>query len=226
MKFDHVTRLIQICLDIANMSDESGEKKEQFLPELGLGYGALSRSLRDGCKGVIELQDRYHRAVQSRNLAKISEKDAHDFLEDVFGDREPYTINDRDKERIKEFVASIKAEWEEQEHEPETAAASAAECAKSNSGIKYAVTKHMDGGFALFIGVFDEEAAFGAAYLALADRYPAGDTAPEHYITLPEMTEGESGYMLRLVNRESGETEEWTTVLEYDPSEKRVSMFK
>jgi hypothetical protein len=30
----------------------------------------------------------------------------------MFGDREVYTINDKDKERIKAFVMSITDEWE------------------------------------------------------------------------------------------------------------------
>jgi len=33
-------------------------------------------------------------------------------LEEMFGDREVYTINDNDKERIKAFVRSIQDEWE------------------------------------------------------------------------------------------------------------------
>lgn len=115
MKYDYVTRLVQTCLDIANIADEKGEKNERILDELGLGYRALSGILRRGCKEIIDLQDSYHAAVEAKQLAKIGEKSAHDFLEDIFGDRDIDTINDKDKERIKAFVKQIYAEWDAEE---------------------------------------------------------------------------------------------------------------
>ena len=80
-----------------------------------LGYRALSGILRCGCKEIIDLQNNYHGAIEAKNLAKIGEKEAHDVLEEMFGDREVYTINDKDKERIKAFVRSIQDEWERKE---------------------------------------------------------------------------------------------------------------
>ena len=115
MRYDSITRMIQVCLDIANLSDEHGEKDERILDELGLGYRALSGILRMGCKDVIDLQNSYHAAVAAKNIAKIGEDEAHDFLEEVFGDREPYTINETDKNRIKAFVKSIMDEWDAKE---------------------------------------------------------------------------------------------------------------
>ena len=112
MRNDYITRLVQICLDIANIADERGEADEPYFKELGLGYRALSGILRRGCKDIIDLQNNYHGAIEAKNLAKIGEKEAHDFLEEMFGDREVYTINDKDKERIKAFVRSIQDEWE------------------------------------------------------------------------------------------------------------------
>ena len=112
MRNDYITRLVQICLDIANIADERGETGEPYFEELGLGYRALSGILRRGCKEIIDLQNNYHGAIEEKNLAKIGEKEAHDVLEEMFGDREVYTINDKDKERIKEFVKSIQDEWE------------------------------------------------------------------------------------------------------------------
>ena len=115
MKYDSCTRLIQICLDIANIADEKGEKNERVLEELGLGYRALSGILRRGCKEIIDLQNSYHAAIEAKNLAEIGEKSVLDFTEAVFGDREIYCINDKDKERIKAFVRQIEAEWDAEE---------------------------------------------------------------------------------------------------------------
>ena len=112
MKYDYITRLMQVCLDIANLADEKGEQDEFILPELGLGYRALSGILRRGCKDIIDLQGKYHAAIEGKNLAKIGEKTAYGFLEDIFGDREIDSINDKDKERIKAFVKQIYDDWE------------------------------------------------------------------------------------------------------------------
>ena len=112
MRCDYVTRLVEVCLDIANVADERGEAGETYFEELGLGYRALSGILRRGCKEIIDLQNNYHGAIEAKNLAKIGEQEAHDILEEMFGDREVYTINDKDKERIKAFVMSITDEWE------------------------------------------------------------------------------------------------------------------
>lgn len=120
MKRDHITRLVQVCLDIANIADERGETGESYFEELGLGYRALSGILRCGCKEIIDLQNSYHGAIEDKNLAKIGEREAHDVLEEMFGDRELYTINDKDKERIKAFVRSIEDEWEERRTDEQT----------------------------------------------------------------------------------------------------------
>lgn len=115
MRYDYITRLVQACLDIANLADEKGEQDEFILPELGLGYRALSGILRRGCKEIIDLQGKYHAAIEEKNFAKIGEKTAYDFLEDIFGDREIDSINNKDKERIKAFVKQIYDEWEVEE---------------------------------------------------------------------------------------------------------------
>lgn len=110
-----IYRFLSICIELADLVDENGESgQEVYNKELGLGYLALSSYLRKGVQEVIDLQAKYHRAVESKTLAEIGEKEAHDFLEDVFGDREPYTINDKDKERIKAFVKNIMEEWDKE----------------------------------------------------------------------------------------------------------------
>lgn len=115
MKYDNCTRLIQICLDIANIADEKGEKNERVLEELGLGYRALSSILRGGCKEIIDLQNSYHAAIAARRIAEIGKESVDDFMEEVFGDREIHCINDKDKERIRAFVKQIEAEWDAEE---------------------------------------------------------------------------------------------------------------
>ena len=110
-----IYRFLSICIELADLVDENGESgREVYNKELGLGYRALSSYLRKGVQEVIDLQAKYHGAVASKTLAEIGKKEAHDFLEDVFGDREPYTINDKDKERIKAFVKSIMDEWDKE----------------------------------------------------------------------------------------------------------------
>ena len=115
MRNDYITRLVQICLDIANVADERGEVDKPYFEELGLGYRALSGILRRGCKEIIDLQNNYHGAIEAKNLAKIGEKrSTRCFGRDVRRQRSihVYTINDKDKERIKAFVRSIQDEWE------------------------------------------------------------------------------------------------------------------
>ena len=53
---------------------------------------------------VMELQEKYHHANELRNFAESCKESMEEFLRDVFGDAEIYSINDKDKERIKEFV--------------------------------------------------------------------------------------------------------------------------
>ena len=115
MKRSVMNIFLRYALDMANIVDEKGEAGEKIIiPELGIGYRVLSSYFRQGVKEVIDLQAKYYGAIASKNLAEIGEKEAHDFLEDVFGDREPYTINDKDKERIKAFVKSIMEEWDKE----------------------------------------------------------------------------------------------------------------
>lgn len=108
-----INYLVKICLDLANIVDRHGEKDEPYLEELKLGYRALSISLRRGVKAVIDLQDDYSKALEYQNYAEIGEKAARDFLQEVFGDEEIDTINDEDKQKIKEFAQQLMKNWEE-----------------------------------------------------------------------------------------------------------------
>jgi hypothetical protein len=114
-------RMLELCLNIADLIDEWGHEENPAVrlitDELGLGYRALSASLRDGVKEAVDLQARYRRAIENADLAKCGEKYARDFLEDVFGDRDIDSINDSDKERFRELYKKIQKEWDEQDGE-------------------------------------------------------------------------------------------------------------
>lgn len=121
-KFWHrcrMNKMLELCLNIANLIDDWGHEEKPaarlITDELGLGYRALSTSLREGVKAVIDLQARYRGAIETADLAKFGEKCARDFLEDVFGDRDIDSINDSDKERFRELYKKIRKEWDEQE---------------------------------------------------------------------------------------------------------------
>ena len=108
--------MLKICLNIADYYDNKGDTDENFLDdgltrELGLGYRALTNYLRKGVQEVISLQMNYHSACAQRNIEKSIQESQKEYLLNVFGDEEPYSINDKDKQRIKEFVQSIFAEW-------------------------------------------------------------------------------------------------------------------
>ncbi|MCI8800339.1 MAG: hypothetical protein HFH88_11090 [Lachnospiraceae bacterium] len=109
MKKDSLNKMLGIVLRIADIVDRHGEKGEEcyILDELGYGYLALSGYLRDGVKSAIDIQDKYSSLKNRLNYTEESEKDARNFLEDIFGDREPDTLNDEHKEKIREFISNL-----------------------------------------------------------------------------------------------------------------------
>ena len=117
MTRNYINELVRLCLDMAELADTHGEQNDEldFLRELGLGFRAFSGKLRRGALDIINLQDRYHREAEKARLCQIGEEEIQKFVEDVFGDPDAYTINDKDKQRIKEFVRQSEAEWEQEE---------------------------------------------------------------------------------------------------------------
>lgn len=81
-----------------------------YLSELGMGYGAALTYLRFGVKAVISLQEDCSKAKFQTKIAKISENNAMNFLEDIFGNTDIAEINESDKARIREFVRKIENE--------------------------------------------------------------------------------------------------------------------
>lgn len=122
MKPNYVNKLIKICLDIAELVDTKGDDDPEwfggdFSKEIGLGYRALSGYLRSGAKAVIDIQRDYHTARERLNFAEREAEDCREYMEELFGDPEPQSINEEDKKRIKDFVASIMKEWDEQDED-------------------------------------------------------------------------------------------------------------
>lgn len=114
---NNINELVRLCLNMAELADTHGEQDsgQDFLKELGLGYRAFSGKLRSGVIEIVNLQSSYHKETEKARLCQIGEAEMQKFVEDVFGDPEAYTINDKDKQRIKEFVRQIEAEWEQEE---------------------------------------------------------------------------------------------------------------
>lgn len=112
-KTEDINYLVKICLDLANIVDRNGEDGVGYLKDLKLGHRALSVSLRRGVKAIVDLQEDYSKAIEYREYAEIGEKEAKDFLKEIFGDDEIFTINDEDKNKITEFVRQLMEKWEE-----------------------------------------------------------------------------------------------------------------
>lgn len=67
--------------------------------------------------------------------------------------------------------------------------------------MKYVVISETESGYCACCGVFDNEReAFGKALLELAD----GLEGREYRISLPEMCEGEQGYVMNVKNMNTG----------------------
>ncbi|MEG0154539.1 MAG: hypothetical protein RR678_04020 [Lachnospiraceae bacterium] len=105
-----------LALNIASVVDERGERHESFIEDLGLGYRVISHRLRAGVKSIADIQEQLAVANEHANIAEIGEKEANDFLLELFGDKEPYTLHEKYKARIKFCVDEILKEIEE-EHE-------------------------------------------------------------------------------------------------------------
>lgn len=112
--FSDMNKLIEVALNIANYVDREGIKNivEPMCDSMGLGFGTMSNYLRKGAKACIDMQNEYRSMEWSKKRAVDSENDARDFLEEIFGDREPECINDKDKAKIIEFCHQIYEEWE------------------------------------------------------------------------------------------------------------------
>ena len=76
--------------------------------------------------------------------------------------------------------------------------------------MRYAVISTSDSGYVQCIGICDNiNEAFGKAYLDLTDGY---DNGALFSVTVPERSEGDCGYVINLVERQSGSTV-WTALI-------------
>jgi hypothetical protein len=105
--FAEVVGFCRWCLDIAYLLDTNIEKDFYKIGCITVGNRMLSRYLRSGVKAVIDLQEGYQNQKYKVVEAEKSEESARNFLGDIFGDKSIDYINDRDKQRIKDFVLGI-----------------------------------------------------------------------------------------------------------------------
>ena len=119
MTRNYINELVRLCLDMAELADTHGEQDNNpdFLKELGLGFRAFSGKLRSGVIEIVKLQSSYHNETEKARLCQIGEAEMQKFVEDIFGDSEVCDVafNDKDKQRIRELVRKIEAEWEQEE---------------------------------------------------------------------------------------------------------------
>ena len=108
--FRNLYRFMSICLQMADMADENQETP--FNNCLHIGYRTFSGFMRGGVKEIIDLQNDYCGMVFKAEYAERDEKDARDFLQECFGDREIDSINEGDRERILSLCNKIRQEWE------------------------------------------------------------------------------------------------------------------
>lgn len=77
---------------------------------------------------------------------------------------------------------------------------------------KYVVIFECDTGYMDCVAICDKSAeAYGEAYLALSE----GLEEDSYYITLPERREGENGYIMEVIDKNTGKVINWCTVLFY-----------
>ena len=108
--FRNLYRFVSICLQLADMADEKQESP--FDNCLHMGYRAFSGYMRGGVKEIIDLQNDFYGTVFRAEYAERGEKDARNFLQECFGDREIDSINEEDKNRILFLCNKIRQEWE------------------------------------------------------------------------------------------------------------------
>ena len=105
-------RFLSICLDIAEWVDIKKEAETNWIGSemcevIGIGCRSLSSRLRKGVRQVIFLQENYHSAKERLGFAETENNDTRNYFIDVFGDEEPYSFNDEDKEKIKAFIGKL-----------------------------------------------------------------------------------------------------------------------
>ena len=108
--FRNLYRFVSICLQLADMADERQESP--FDNGLHMGYRVFSGYMRGGVKEIIDLQNDFYGTVFRAEYAEKDEKNARDFLQECFGDREIDSINEEDRNRILFLCNKIRREWE------------------------------------------------------------------------------------------------------------------
>ena len=117
MKDKRLDEFIALCYKISEYIDDCGESDDHFtLDAFGLGYRAASDRIRNGIIAVIELSRECRNERERAKLAKIGENEMRNFMVEIFGDEDFYTVNDEIKDSIKKAARDIEEKWQK-EHE-------------------------------------------------------------------------------------------------------------
>lgn len=118
MKYKYINRLLNIMLDLANITDE--KKETPFDKEMGLGFRAFTNYIRLGVEEIIKLQGEYYSALESKEYAKECLKDNEEILEKIFGRKDLEVYTDEEISRFKALADEIQKEIDAEVDETES----------------------------------------------------------------------------------------------------------
>lgn len=116
---DATAETLRILMQLANLVDERGAEKEtksvtiDLSEDLGLGYRAFSRYIRDGIYVLTELQDKVYDLQEKNRWLRIS-RDARPDIEGLSDEHQKEVLDLAEKLRAQED-----AEYEEKGEEEE-----------------------------------------------------------------------------------------------------------
>lgn len=114
---DATAETLRILMQLANLIDERGAEKEtksvtiDLSEDLGLGYRAFSRYIRDGVYVLTELQDKVYDLQEKNRWLRIS-RDARPNIEDLSDEHQKEVLD-----LAKKLRAQEDAEYEEKDEE-------------------------------------------------------------------------------------------------------------
>lgn len=98
-----VNKLIHICLDSANIAENSNVTDNIFLNELGYGIYAYAAYIRQGVKGIIDLQEEI-RVLKSK--VEYRDDSIKTYMR-IANDSILEELNDEQIGRIKDFINEV-----------------------------------------------------------------------------------------------------------------------
>ena len=104
---DATAETLRILMQLANLVDERGAEKEaksvtiDLSEDLGLGYRAFSKYIRDGIYVLAELQDKVYGLQEKNRWLRIS-RDARPDIEDLSDEHQKEVLDLAEKLRAQE----------------------------------------------------------------------------------------------------------------------------